>query len=147
MRTKKEDLDKYMVRSFVGSLLETNFITFDGSSVQELIIKRGRERIRVIYPFVKPNTFPKKVEQRWNVIEKETNLTSYEIFNPNSPGATQKEIKEFWNAATKVQLQVSHKTGVPIDVDFSRIIPYVKTSKRVKYYELVGETLSVSFKK
>ena len=147
MRTKKEDIEKHKVISFIGQLVDTKFIPFgEGTYAQELEVKSGKEKIKMIFPFVKSHEFKKGEERRWNAIEKETQVVSYSIAQPDptDKSKTQK-VKQFWKEAKETTIILKFDGGHTIDWKRNGFIPYERKATRVKYLEIVMEGLDLSF--
>lgn len=147
MRTKKEDIERHKVISFVGQLVETRFIPFgDGSYAQELEIKTGKEKVKMIFPFVKSHEFKKGEERRWNAIEKETQVVSYSLFQPDpNDKAKSQKVKQMWKEAKETKITLKFDGQHTIEFTRNNFIPYERKATRIKYLEVVMEGLDVSF--
>lgn len=147
MRTKKEDVERHKIISVLGHLIETRFIPFaDGTYAQELEVKTGKERIKMIFPFVKPHQFVKGEERRWNVIEKETVNVSYSIFQPDpNDKAKSQAVKALWKGAIETKISLIIKGAHSIEFSRKGFVPYERKAVRIKYYEIIGEGLDLSF--
>lgn len=146
MKAKKEELqNNNTILSFVGIVTGVNLTSFGEKGVQELFIKKGRERLRILNFDLTNGISASSVERRFTAIERETNEVSFEIFDPMPElKRSDKDLREFWmggvNDGKRVSIEFETKdpNHNKIEVKCQRFIPYLKKVKRVKYYELTN---------
>jgi hypothetical protein len=147
MRTKKENIENYKVVSFMGKLIETRFIPFGETYAQELEVKSGKELYKLIFPFVKPHEIKKGEERRWIAIERERQIVSYVIAQPEQMDKRKSGLlKKFWSDAISCKIILDYDgKGNTIEWEKKGFIPYERKAERMKYLEIVQEGLDLSF--
>lgn len=153
MKAKKEELlNKNTILSFVGIVTGVNLTYFGEKGVQELFIKKGRERLKILNFDLTNDISASSIERRFNAIEKETNEVSFEIFDPVPElKRSDKDLREFWmggvNDGKRISMEFETKdpSHNKIEVKCQRFIPYLKKVKRVKYYELMNSSKEKGF--
>lgn len=147
MRAKKEDIDNYKFTSFIGKLVQTRFIPFsNGTYAQELDVKSGNEIIKMIFPFVKPHPFIPGENRRWNAIEKETLIVSYDVFQPEPENrAKSQKVRQLWKTAKLVSIELKFDGEHTMTFTRNNFVPYERKSARIKYLEIVVGDLDFSF--
>jgi hypothetical protein len=146
MRTKKEEIKNQIVRSFVGQLIETKFVSFGDTYAQELTIKSGNQKIKAIYPFVKVHSFKENEILRWNVLEKSRIEVFYQVLNPEPENKKKvASMKKIWKDVSSVKITLDFDGGHSLEFSKNKIIPYERKAKRVQYFELVQMELPIEF--
>jgi hypothetical protein len=144
--TKKERLD-FPLRVFNGKLLKVEASIISGNTWQLLTVKEGTRVMEIVFPFTQSAPYKIGEERIWTVAEKTRNEVSYVIAQPEQMDKKKSAIlKKFWSDAISCKITLDYDgKGSTIEWEKKGFIPYEKKTKKVKYYEVVNESLDLSF--
>jgi len=138
---------EFPVRAFNGKLQKIEPTLVDGNYFQLLTVKEGARIQQIVFPFTQTAPYEIGEERIWTVLEKSKNVVSYVIAQPDTMDKKQSSIlKKFWGEAISCKITLDYDgKGNTIEWEKKKFVPYEKKVERVKYYEIINESLDLTF--